>query len=492
MKRKMVAVVIGNGAYKQKESELTNPKSDATDLAKILVELGFFVQLLTDCDNKEIDIGLKAFKDNLNSNDIGLFYYAGHGIQVEGENYITAIDTDFSEELSVKWSSLALNRVIDIMEKCSNTTNIIILDACRDNPYAKAWNRGIDLQNLAPIFAPKGTIIGFSTSPGEKASDGKGNNGPYTEALLQHIKTPDLGIEDVFKRVRNSLSLSTKGKQTSWEHTSLTGDFFFNLGLGKRINKYAEYAISDDMFILNKSDYGHLLIEKLKSHNWYSQNPALENANPEKLDDITQDTLFVIGRNIYQAAVGSSAGANDFIVNFSDKTNGMSEDKIINLLEGMLFEIFFNSKGNIRQSFKISKFNLVFELQKNTSLAPAFEFISECLVPYLSRFYVLPGKYIDIISVEIETKENENGENEIHGVYFEGNNIIRKIEESPSLFGAKKALYQNMWYSNFIDMLSEEMVIPRNKISVTSKAVFDDNTKILFPYNHTVSQGEHS
>jgi len=488
----MVALLIGNGAYEQKESALSNPTKDATDLAKTLGELGFFVQLLTDCSNKEIDVGLKSFKDNLNSNDIGLFYYAGHGLQVEGENYITAIDTDFSEELSVKWSSLALNKVIDIMEKCSNTTNIIILDACRDNPYAKAWNRSVELQNLAPIFAPKGTIIAFSTSPGEKASDGKGSNGPYTEALLQHIKIPDIGIEDVFKRVRNSLSISTKGKQTSWEHTSLTGDFFFNLSLGKKINKYAEFAIIDETFIIDKADYGHLLIHKLKSHNWYSQNPALEETTPAQLNVIDKNTLFVIGRNIYQAAVGGSAGANDFIVNFPSKTNGMLEDKVLNLLEGMLFEIFFNSKGNIRQSYKISKFNLVFELQKLSNLVPAFDFISECLITFLNRFYILPGKSVNAISLDIETNENENGENEVLGVFFEGNNIIRKIENQHSLFGDEKILYQNMRYSNFVDMLSEEMVIPRNKINVTSKVVFDDSSKILFPYNHTVSRGKHS
>lgn len=488
MKRKMVALVIGNGAYKQEKSMLSNPANDAEDLAKTLDELGFFTHFLRDCNNQEIDFGLKSFKDNLNSNDIGLFYYAGHGIQIEGENYITAVDTDFTEELNVKWSSIALNKVIDIMNKCSNSTNIVILDACRDNPYAKAWNRSVELQNLAPIFAPKGTIIAFSTSPGEKASDGKGNNSPYTEALLQHVKTPDLCIEDVFKRVRNSLSLSTKGKQTSWEHTSLTGDFFFNLGLGKRINKYAEYAIADEAFILNETDYGHILIKKLKSHNWYSQNPALEESSPVKLDAIDKDTLFVIGRNIYQAAVGRSARANDFIDNFSEKTNGMSEDKVVNLLEGILFEIFFNPKGDIRQSFKMSKFDLTFELQKFSNLTPAFEFISECLVPFLNRFYILPGKSIDAISIEIEIKENKNGENEVLGVYFEGNNIIRKIEDKPSLFGTEKAFYQNMRYSDFVEMLSEEMVIPLNKISVTSKAVLDARTKILYPYNHTVSK----
>ena len=306
---------------------------------------------------------------------------------------------------------------------------------------------------------------------------------------MKHIKIPDLGIENVFKRVRNSLSLATKEKQTSWEHTSLTGDFFFNLSLGKRINKYAEYAIADDTFLLNKADYGHKLITKLKSHNWYSQNPALEKATSKKLNPIDKDTLFVVGRNIYQAAVGSSAEANDFIKNFNEKINGMSEEKAVNLLEGMLFEIFFDSKGNIRRSFKISKFNLTFELQKISNLTPAFGFISECLVPFLNRFYVLPGKATDAISVELETQENENSENEILGVYFEGNNILRKVEKPTRGLLGKKSLYKNIWYNDFVDMLSEEMVIPKNKIDVTSKIVLDDDTKILFPYNHTVSRG---
>src|SRR5208283_746218 len=143
-------------------------------------------------------------------------------------------------------------------------TNIIILDACRNNPYERAWHRASGVRGLAPIYAPKGTLIAFATSPGQVASDGRGRNGAYTEALLRHIDTPDSSIEEMFKRVRNTLNAMTKQKQTSWEHTSLSGEFFFNLSLGTRIDEYSDSALRDGLFVLSKNKSSHKLIQGLK------------------------------------------------------------------------------------------------------------------------------------------------------------------------------------------------------------------------------------
>jgi len=219
------ALCIGNASYP--ESPLKNPAKDAKDLSNKLTALGFSCMV---CENSNIvtmQEALTTFADRLSDADVGLFFFAGHGMQIDGNNYLTAIDTDFESEISAKYSSLPLNMVIDFLEKGGNETSIIILDACRNNPYERRWRNGRNL-GLAPVYAPKGTIIAFATSPGQMASDGEGKNGAFTSALLKHIEVQNVTIEDLFKRVRNTLSVLTAGKQTSWEHTSLMGDFFFN------------------------------------------------------------------------------------------------------------------------------------------------------------------------------------------------------------------------------------------------------------------------
>ena len=128
-------------------------------------------------------------------------------MQFQGENYLNTTDTNFYDEISAKHSSIPLNQVIDRMAACSNVVNILILDACRDNPFLQAWHRSVESAGLAPVHSPEGTLIAYATSPGQKAKDGTGRNGRYTEALLKHIKTPDVPIEDMFKRVRNTLRL---------------------------------------------------------------------------------------------------------------------------------------------------------------------------------------------------------------------------------------------------------------------------------------------
>lgn len=180
--------MIGNSAYIN-TVPLKNPTNDAEDVAARLSACGFSVAAKTDCTFEDMDRALKTFKRSLECNDVGLFFFAGHGMQIEGENYLAAVDADVSGEIEAKHSSLSLNRVIETMEKTTTLTNIIILDACRDNPYERAWHRSAIARGLAPVYAPKGTLIAFGTSPGQIAKDGSGRNGAYTAALLQHIDT---------------------------------------------------------------------------------------------------------------------------------------------------------------------------------------------------------------------------------------------------------------------------------------------------------------
>src|SRR5581483_893620 len=202
------ALCIGNANYPGRNA-LKNPANDATDLANKLDILGFSCMVLTDADAKTMDEALQDFASSLCGAEVGLFFYAGHGMQIEGDNYLTAINSDFRTERNAKFSSLRLDKIIDILEKGDNATSIIILDACRDNPFEHLWGRGSKALGLAPVYAPKGTIIAFATSPGEIALDGTGSNGLFTGALLQHIDKQNVTIEDLFKRVRNTVSAAT-------------------------------------------------------------------------------------------------------------------------------------------------------------------------------------------------------------------------------------------------------------------------------------------
>ena len=169
------------------------------------------------------------FGELLEEYDVGLFYYAGHGLQVGGENYLIPVDAVLMKESDVDYDCVAIGRILGKMEDSGSETNIIILDACRDNPFERSWSgRSAKTKGLAFMNAPSGSIIAYATSPGKTAADGEpGRNGLYTGALMQFIQTPGLQIEDVFKNVRSLVEEKTKSLQTPWESTSLKGSFYF-------------------------------------------------------------------------------------------------------------------------------------------------------------------------------------------------------------------------------------------------------------------------
>ncbi|MBK6957688.1 MAG: caspase family protein [Nitrosomonas sp.] len=376
--------------------------------------------------------------------------------------------------------------LIDVMAGCSNSTNLIILDACRNNPYVRAWNRDASVNGLAPVFTPKGTLIAFSTSPGETAADGAGRNGSYTESLLRHINIPDVPIEDVFKRTRNTLSVITSGRQTSWEHTSLTGDFVFNISTGRQISIYSASALADERYLLSNANPLRNVITGLMSHDWYRQNPSVDALNVELLGSADNDALFVLGRNIYQAAVCGSRNAVAYLWGFKNHVQGLASDKVKALLDGVLFEIFFNSKGELRKDFKISYFNTVFEMKKFVEFAPSFDFISEVLINYQNRFYVVPGKPRNV-TVDISTTLNANGESVITGIYFEGFNILRQSDDPMAMYFKDKPSFYPTNLDRLRDQISMEMIIPLSQLTLNPTMPLSSNGMLL-PSYHTVSK----
>jgi hypothetical protein len=484
MNKRHSALVIGNAAY-QEVSALKNPTNDAEDMAAILSKRDFAVIKKTDCTHKEMDVALKQFRAALKDGDVGLFFFAGHGMQIDGENYLAATDADADTETDAKHSSLPLNRVIETMEKSGTATNIIVLDACRENPFERAWGRSAATRGLAPVYAPKGTIIAYATSPGQIARDGAGRNGAYTAALLKHIDTPDLSLESMFKRVRNTLSAVTGGKQISWEHTSLAGDFFFNLSLGARIDEYSDTALSDRLFVLDESKAAHRIIQGLRTHDWYRQNPALDKLTAEVANKAGRNSMFVTGRNIYQAACGGSRTAKAFLASFMSKTNGFEGDRRKALMDGILFEVFFDSKAQLREQPKNSFLDQAFELQQHKELADSFAFIAECLLTRADRFHAIPGKN-RTITVDVVTKKKSGNRYVVKEVRFDGTNILWRDDNSFVSWIADGTGYSKMGIKDFEKRLSDEIVVPSHLLKVTYS--FDEKTKptLLFPDGGTV------
>jgi formylglycine-generating enzyme required for sulfatase activity len=219
-----LALVIGNSAYES--APLKNPVNDARAMAKALNEFGFDVTERENLTQKDLKREIQSFGEKLVKGGVGLFYYAGHGMQVGGRNYLIPIGAKIDREQNVQFEGVDLGLMLSEMAYAKNRTNIVILDACRDNPFAHSFRSVV--QGLASVDAPAGTLIAYATAPGSVASDGPGDNGLYTADLVKSMHVPGLKLEDVFKQVRTEVRESTGGKQIPWESSSLEGDFYFN------------------------------------------------------------------------------------------------------------------------------------------------------------------------------------------------------------------------------------------------------------------------
>ena len=227
---KRLALVIGNADYTYGNT-LSNPVNDAIAIRQALTEVGFKVLYYVNADQKTMKRAMDDFGEQLKGYNVGLFYYAGHGIQVKGNNYLIPVDAALKVEQDVDYDCIDAGRLLGKMEAAGTSTNIVILDACRNNPFERQWGgRAAGQGNgLAFMNAPSGSIIAYATSPGKTASDGTGKNGLYTSAILQYIKIPGLSIEEFFKNVRTTVENNSNRTQTPWESTSLKGNFYFKL-----------------------------------------------------------------------------------------------------------------------------------------------------------------------------------------------------------------------------------------------------------------------
>lgn len=321
---------------------------------------------------------------------------------------------------------------------------------------------------------------------GQTASDGSGRNGAYTAALLQHLDTPDCSIEGMFKRVRNSLSTATGGKQISWEHTSLAGEFFFNLSLGARIDEYADTSLRDKLFVIDDKKASHRVIEGLQTHDWYRQNPAIEEFTTAVAGRASLDSLFVIGRNIYQAACGGSRDAIAYLSNFMARTTGLRPERRKALLDGMLFEVFFDPDARLRKNLKMDKFQTIFDLQQHEDLKPSFDFIAECLLPEIARFHALPGKSHAVVVDVVTTAGAKPGEHVLQSVHYGGTDIFWMDDPDYAPEPGEVPIYRKIQITKFEEHLAEEMVVPERLLTIKySSFEKAGNETIYVPYGWT-------
>ena len=217
------ALVIGNANYQS--SPLRNPLNDARDMAAALKGLGFQVQSLLDADAGQMEQAILDFGDRLRTGGVGLFYYAGHGVQAQGSNYLIPLQANISREIQLKRKAIDAGLVLDAMGAANNGLNIVILDACRDNPYANSFRN--TTRGLARMDSPTGSLIAYATAPGDVAADGDGRNGVFTKHLLEQMQKPGVQVEQVFKQVTQAVHAETRQRQTPFTTSSLLGDFYF-------------------------------------------------------------------------------------------------------------------------------------------------------------------------------------------------------------------------------------------------------------------------
>ncbi|MBC8489994.1 MAG: caspase family protein [Bacteroidetes bacterium] len=428
---KTLALVIGNNEYYE-GAKLTNAINDAVSINQVFERLGFDIIFKCDCNANDYSELLADFESRIQNYDASLFYFAGHGFELDGENYLAAIDCQIPppNKYHAKQNCIRLNEILDIHRKNADKVNIVIIDACR-----RAFERSGNI-SLAPMFAPKGTLIAFSTSPNEGASDaGFEGNSLYTGALLKYIGREHISVEELFKKVRKTVFALSEGRQTTWEHTSLINDYYFNTGqlVHSLSIPYDENVVKDVNYKGNGS-FGELIMA-LKTYNWDIQNPAIDKLIKIPAKDLDKNQQFILGRNLLQAS-GAARSAVRFMESIHSNIIKYNNNPENHLLNGILFEIYFNSYAEFRiEKMKTHFLKEILALRKVESLNRSFEFIRNLIENTGYQLIYLPKSQDEIIDIDVvastDTVSNFLGENVtyqvISSITYSGIDITKRI-----------------------------------------------------------------
>ena len=479
---KSIALLVGVNDYEHLRS-LTNPHCDVDNMENVLRKLQFDVIPKKDLSLVEMGSEIGKFQTACANYEVALFYFSGHGFQHKGENYLCVKDTQLGTLAEITNTSKKLEDVFQMVPD-NIKVKIFILDACRNQQKGIKGMAG----GLCPVMAPQGSIVAFATSPDESAYEG-GDNGCslYTSCLLKHIETRGIAIEECFKKVRTTLFARSKGQQLSWEHTSLIGDYSFNnmpiqpKGIAP---VYDQHALADGTYVTDGSEAG-LIICELKEHNWYKQNPAVQKFMNMKSNNVDPNIQFVLGRNLYQTACG---GSNDAIRLFQNLKpillKWQSADENNHLLNGMLYEVYFNHEGNIRNTgqVKTGYLDTLMQFENDKTFAKSFEFIRVQLEPYSSMLFYMPGCNTAKISFQVELKEEIDTIGEpfyiVENILMDGHSVYDKPEFEWSV--------TRSWKEFITDIRSYSAIPLQNMLIETNIPNMEDSKRVKIDYPFTL------
>jgi hypothetical protein len=336
-------------------------------------------------------------------------------------------------------------------------------------------------------------LIAFSTS-GEHASDiGTGENGLYTECLLRHITDKNIPIEEFFKRVRTSVYEMSGGKQTAWEHTSLIGNFFFNSGqlIHSANLPYSSDVVSDGEYQPDGSAFGNM-IAKLKRYTWDIQNDGIDDFKRIRTADLSPSQLFLFGRNLLQAACGNAYAATNIFDRLGTWLDSHSHTNENHILNGILFEIYFDSKGQFRQEqFKSAFMEQIVSLRSNNQYHKAFTFIVEQLSNFIDYIFYMPSIPERSLPVELGIVKQENPNPWDPGSYHTIYTLISVKLEGTELLTHKVVSWydgiQENWIK-FLDSLSRRLCVPVSLLRVSPNIDLAEITTLTYPYPLVLSK----
>ena len=490
------ALCIGNANYIVSSlGHLPAAIEDAKAIGEELTSLGFNVDTRFDLESRDMAVAIGGLEDKIKQYDSVLFYYAGHGFEIDGVNILAPVNLNPDDSKSaILYDAYKLSELMDLLDRADDNkvpkTKIIILDACRTQLNVRGGS-----QFFAPILAPQGSIIAFSTSPGQTAKE-SGIHGIYTNALLRYMDAPRISVERVFKRVRTALVNETNGAQIPWEHTSLIGDYYLNPNTIYDGTGYSHEAIADSEYIFTRNSKIRDIVSGFKSHNFYQQQDALKDFKRiprSEIDDITADELFVLGRNIYQAACGGCWDCQRFIDDFGT-CSFISDAAKLHILNGMAFEIYYDSRGEIRKNLKGEYSPKVIEILEKEEYYGSLMFITSRLEKEESIFYI-PGQD-EKVDVSVSTREaDENVISDVkekksrlsnvlivEDIFCRGRSIYYKT------YGTEKATVVDWDYrvvnkTQFEEELCEKMSVANGYLSVNyNGSIVDDKSALLIPF----------
>jgi hypothetical protein len=368
-------------------------------------------------------------------------YYAGHGYEINNQNLLIPIDfNDRDDPKTANHRAYAINELLELLCGNEDKTKIIILDACRKELGIRG--KGHD---FAPMIAPQGSIIAFSTSPGQSSIEGHGH-GLYTEALLRYMDLPRKSIETVFKHVRTELASMTHGIQIPWEHTSLIGEFYLNSDTIYDGFSYSNDAYADGNFAFRRGSKVEDIVIGLKSYVYNTQQSAMAKMKSLDYYEVSAQELFVLGRNIYQAACGNCYACQSFIEGLANNSSIPGEAKV-HLLNGMVYEIYYDSHGKLRHEFKKELSIETLKIVEKEDFYGCSQFIASKLVKEdPNNVFYIPGQdeKVDVIVDLLNGTEGMivadiiiNGNSHYYDKY-----TYKKVEPEFCLEGCQKRLFE--------------------------------------------------